>query len=431
MTRLVSYAVGLLAVAVLLSGCDDLLGSKSDPTTDEIFDAGRIEPGLISEVEYVPLFPFFTRGGDGAPLDAPQDVYVGFDELIYVVDARGLHVLDRSGRPAAFIPIEGGATNVIQDRRFHVYVTARRDTVLNGRTWNLPVVLHYRGLTTGAPEVVDVLWHPFDDDSRRNLRDPISTDEAVEFTGLAVLFNDDPAFNNSIYVSRRGPVNQRGSVIRPHNTILEYGPDGENTNAIVALNPAQPNLLSSVSPNDVLTFVHPPQRQRFAEDRSFYVAQSPYADGVAPDDPAARDSLAYAVLSIRAVETPDGIEYDTDSEKLIIAENPDRGDGFLYEEYKFNNPADLAFAADATNYLFVIDSGSDSLFVFTANGIEGVAPPPGATSTQPVVASFGGTGDGSTQFDDPQGVAYFNRVVYVADTGNNRISRFRLNTDFE
>ena len=77
------------------------------------------------------------------------------------------------------------------------------------------------------------------------------------------------------------------------------------------------------------------------------------------------------------------------------------------------------------------DSALDSLYVFTGQGIEGVAPPPGARSTIPVVVSFGGAGDGARQFNAPEGVAYFNRIVYVADTGNHRISRFRLNTDFE
>ena len=79
----------------------------------------------------------------------------------------------------------------------------------------------------------------------------------------------------------------------------------------------------------------------------------------------------------------------------------------------------------------MLDAGKDSLFVFNQNGIEGVAPPPGAGSTRPVRASFGGTGAGPLQFSNPNGVAYYEEVVYVADTGNNRISRFRLNTDFE
>jgi hypothetical protein len=411
--RFLLLALGALAAA----GCDSLMGSKEDPTTDEIFEAGRNEPGLLAEVEYVPLFPFFTRGGDGAPLQAPQDVYVGYDAFIYVVDTRGLHVLDLAGRPAAFVPIPGGGTSVIQDRRLDLYVTARRDTTVAGRSWNLPVVLHYSGISTGRPQLVDLIWHPFDDDSRRfNRPDPIPTDEEVSFNGVAVLPD------NSIYVARSGPVNSLTSVILPHNTVLEFTPEGVNTQALVALSPTEPSLRSAVNPVDVMTSVHPPQRQTFPATKDLVVAQAP-VPGQGP--------MRFAVLSIRAVVTPDGIVYRPDTERIQAAGDPTRGSGFLYEEFKFERPSDLALAADATNYSFVLDAGKDSLFVFTARGVEGVAPPPGASGTLPVPVSFGGTGDGALQFRDPQGVAYFNRIVYVADTGNDRISRFRLNTDFE
>ncbi len=410
------YLTLCLVTPLFLAGCDDLLGTKTDETTEEIFEAGRNEPGLFKEVEYVPLFPFFTQAGDGGTLDQPQDVYVGYDEFIYVVDTRGLHVLDLAGRPATFVPIPGGGTSVIQDRRFDVYVTGRRDTTLNGRTWNLPVVLRYRGLSSGNPSLEDIIWHPFDDDSRRfNRPDPIATDEQVEFTGVGVLPN------NRIYVARRGPVNDLASVILPHNTILGYSPEGVNTQALIALNPTTPSLRSAVYPVDVLTYVHPPQRQFYPDEAHFVIAQAPPSG----------ERLRFPVLSIRAVVTPDGTEYRPDVEKIQSAGDTTRGDGFLYEEFKFKQPSDLAYAADATNYLFVLDEGSDSLFVFNARGIEGVAPPPGGTSTLPVNVSFGGTGDGALQFRNPRGVAYFDRIVYVADTGNGRISRFRLNTDFE
>lgn len=407
---------GVAAVVLTVSACDDLLGSKSDITTEEIFDAGRSEPGLLNEVEYVPLAPFFSVGGDGAALQNPTDVYVGYDEFIYVTDARGLHVLDLAGRPAHFIPIQGGATSVIQDRRFRIYATARRDTVLNERTWNLPVVLHYSGITTASTTLEDIIWHPFDDDSRRfNRPDPIDTDEEVEFTGVAVLPN------NNIYVSRRGPVNNLQSVILPHDTVLEFTQDGVNTQAILSLSPITPSLRSAINPEDIITFVHPPQRQSFANERHFMIAQSS-TDG---------NRLRFPVLSIRAVETPDGIAYQPDTEKIQSAAIGGEAQGFLYDEFKFENPTDLAFAADGTNYIFVVDAGTDSLYVFTSRGVEGVAPPPGASGTQPVNVSFGGEGDGALQFRDPQGVAYFDEIVYVADTGNHRLSRFRLNTDFE
>ncbi|MDA0875080.1 MAG: hypothetical protein O3C45_08490, partial [Bacteroidetes bacterium] len=84
----------LLVLALYWSGCDAMLGSKQDQTTREIFEAGRSDPSLLNEVEYVPLFPFYETGADGSALDGPQDVYAGFDELLYVVDRRGLHVFD-------------------------------------------------------------------------------------------------------------------------------------------------------------------------------------------------------------------------------------------------------------------------------------------------------------------------------------------------
>lgn len=416
-SHLLSPILYVFAAAVLLAGCDDLLGTKSDETRDEVFEAGRIEPGLFKEVEYVPLFPFYTTAGDGAPLQGPRDVYVGYDEFIYLVDERGLHVLDVAGRPANFIPIEGGAVSVIQDRRFHVYVAARRDTTLNGRTWNLPTVLHFENVTSGNPRLVDTIWHPFDEDSRKfNRPDPVETDEQVQFTGLAVLPD------NSIYVSRRGPVNNLASVILPHNTILEFNPEGINTQAIIALNPSIPSVRSAINPSDVMTFVHPPQRVNVPDEKHFMIAQSPSTG---------QDRLRFATLSIKAVVTPDGIVYRPDTDMIGVAGDPERGDGFLYDEFKFRNPTGLAFAADGSNYIFVVDAGTDSLYAFTSRGVEGVAPPPGGTSTKPVIVSFGGEGDGALQFDDPNGVAYFDEIVYVADTGNNRLSRFRLNTDFE
>ncbi len=407
--------LGLILAVLLVAGCDNLLGSKQDGTTDEIFEAGRTDPGFLEEAEYVPLFPFFEESANGGGFNEPKDVYVGYDELLYVVDADGLHIIDIAGRPAGFVPIPGGATTVIQDRQFNVFVTARRDTVVGNQSWSLPVVLKYSDVTTGLPRLTQTIWHPFDDDSRKfNLPDPLPEDEEVEFTGVAFLYN------NNMYVSRKGPLNLIGSVLIPHNAVLEFTPEGQNVQA-VPLNPRQQNLRSVINPSAVVTTVQPPQRESFSVSKNFVVAQS----GIVSEQ------LRFAVLSILAVETTDGIVYLPDSEKLSVASDTSRGNGFLYEEFKFENPADITIAGDNTQYLFVIDSAKDSLFIFTSNGIEGVAPPPGSNSTKPVVVSFGGSGTNARQFNNPSGVAYGRRIVYVADTGNNRISRFRLNTDFE
>jgi hypothetical protein len=264
--------------------------------------------------------------------------------------------------------------------------------------------------------VEQIIWHPFDDDSRKFARpDPVETDEEVAFTGVA------PLHDNRIYVSRRGPVNIRNSSVLPHNAIMEFSPDGINTRTILALHPTVPSLRSAVDPSDVITYFNPPQQSGLAGNDRFILAQ-------APDDVS---DMVFGVVAIRTEETPDGIVYRPDLDLIRPSANPESGDGFLYEAFQFVRPVDLAIAGDETGYIFALDAVKDSLFVFTGNGIEGVAPAPGSGATRPVVVSFGGTGGGALEFQSPQGVTYLSEIVYVADTGNNRISRFKLNTDFE
>jgi hypothetical protein len=170
----------------------------------------------------------------------------------------------------------------------------------------------------------------------------------------------------------------------------------------------------------VITLVTPPQSTSIPTDNvDLFIAQRP------PD----RD-VTYGVLAIEGIETINGLEYRPDTERVNAAADPDAGDGFLFEEFKFDGVTDLAIGRDAAGLLFVTDAEKDSLFVFNPNGVEGVTLST-TGSLRPVPVSFGGFGDGPTQFADPQGVAYLGRTVYVADTGNNRISRYRLNTDFE
>ena len=449
----------LLAVAVGASGCDAVFGSKSDDTTDEIFDQGRIDPTQITDVGYVPLNPFYTQGF-GGPFQSPVDVYVGYDEFVYVADDQGLHVLDLAGRPQFLLSEITGVFNdngtpgnpaddvevpaqplrditaIVQDRRLDVYVAARRDTTVAGancpsggdpQSCDLAVVYRIRGLTTGTPTVEDILWHPFDDGSRAfsrfNLPDTFgaSSDEDVEFTGVATLAD------NRLYVTRRGPVNNTATgrpsqAFSPFNAFLQFTAEGDFIQYVRALTPDRASLLSAYFPSDVVTFVGPPQRATLNDSPDFLLALAP---------PPGEAQPTYGVVSVQVVETPDGTEYRVDSGRLAAAGDPDAGDGALFEADQFRQPTSLAYAPDQTGYLFVLDAGKDSLFVFNQNGIEGVAPPPGAGATRPVRVSFGGTGAGPLQFSSPQGVAYYREVVYVADTGNNRVSRFRLNTDFE
>lgn len=426
----------LLTFTAFASGCDAIMDKKSDPTTDEIFEDGRQDPTVIVDVVgYAALAPFWEG------FNAPTDIAVGFDEMIYVTDADGVHILDRAGRRFKSFNDNGRMLqpgSVIQDRNLNVFITARInvkvDTLLKNpqvtdtTTWNLACVYVIRNLNTAeAVSVEQILIHPFVDASRASTTSKIArlsktsptSDERVELTGVAVLAD------NSVYVSRRGPLNQLNSISSPDNTVLEMRPATvsgnvlwSNSQQITALNPTVPSLISAVGLSAITTFIAPPQRERMAADRSFLVAQ---ADTTL--------QVPYRVLWIGAAETPDGLVFSANSS--LLTQDTTRAKRFLYETDRFRKPSGMAYAADGSNYIFITDEARDSVYIFQTNGFEGVRAPGAPSTAKPVPASFGGFGSGPRQFKNPSGVAYFRRVVYVADKGNNRIARYKLNTDFE
>jgi hypothetical protein len=93
--------------------------------------------------------------------------------------------------------------------------------------------------------------------------------------------------------------------------------------------------------------------------------------------------------------------------------NPADGDFDLFEPGKFSLPEDVA--VDEEGSIFVVDAEQNFLFKFSSSGEE--------------QQSFGGSGSGEKQFNQPNGLAIFNKTLYVVDTGNDRIVRFRLSTD--
>ncbi len=422
--------IGIILISsILFTSCDAIFGSKSDSITDDIFEQGRQDPNLIvDEVGYAALLPFWSG------FDRPTDVYIGYDELVYVTDANGLHVLDRAGREGNFIPLRG-AVAVTQDRLLNVYVAARTDTVITAInpniTWDLAAVYKISGANGSGPtRIVQKMVHPFMDASRATTttqrfrldRSRSDNDELVEITGIAVMANSD------IYVTRKGPRNQTGQAVAADNTVLVFSEDRDgngnrigtmsNSTQIRTMNPNVPSLLSGIAMNDITTFIGPPQRENMNPTQSFIVAQG---------DPTL--SIPFRVIWVDAVETPDGIEYRSNGQ--LFARDTSRAESFLYDEFKFKNPTGLAFSADERGHIFVVDAETDSLYLFQSNGFEGVNPPAGSSVTKAINVSFGGSGNGPREFNNPMGVAYFQRIVYVADRDNNRIARYKLNTDFE
>lgn len=76
----------------------------------------------------------------------------------------------------------------------------------------------------------------------------------------------------------------------------------------------------------------------------------------------------------------------------------------------------VGVTVDNNKNVYVVDNSQDSLYKYSSLG---------SLKNE----SFGGTGTGPNQLYIPEGVSFFDKVLYIADTGNNRIVRYKLSTD--
>jgi hypothetical protein len=407
MRKNISIILISIVAATSFSSCDFLLGKKKDKQVDQVFTQGRIDPKLYpTNIGYVPVQPFFTSFSN------PKDVYIGFDEMMYVIDDNGVHILDLKGEEHYKINIPG-ATDIIQDRRQHTYICGRiyKDINNDGIKENLPAVYHlYNASAASGPIFVDTLIHPFCDATRNTEAFRGTGDEQVEFTGLAALSD------NRIYVSRKGPKNLVTTVAIPDNSILIFDKTGINTGYCNGLNAINSNLKSTLDVAAIATSQVAPQQYIDAPNTFYLVQQAAQAE--------------YKVLQIKEFNDVDaGISYGEN--QALLNFDYSKANRFLYESFRFKKPSDVYVAPDATGYVFVVDEATDSLYQFTPKGFEGVNPAANSGITKQIIASFGGFGSGPFQFNQPSGVCYYKRMVYVADKGNNRICRYKLSSDLE
>lgn len=399
----------LFGALLLASSCEDYLGNKTDLDFIEVPDYDAVR-----QVGYVPVLPVLNQ------FVRPTDVLAGFDELIYVVDngTEEVIVFDEAGRELArkFVP---GAKSVAQDRAFDLLVVGTLDTtVVQGQdTLTRTLSAIYRldlfgdgGYSLASAKITSQVVHPY---YIKNSATDFDEVQYVQFEKIAIIGNNsDPVLNNQYYVTRNG-VSTTGT-LGPDDAVLIFT---NNDDFISAINV---NTSSGVfndyfeDPSGITTYTQPPQLEA-RPGRDFIFTSLD-------------ETNALQVQRINFVETEFTSFYQP---SLLAAGDTSKAEGFINSPNKFMKPRDVTLAGDATGYIFVVDSEKDSLFQFTPTGFEGVQPPPATGITKFQKASFGGNGNGVRQFNKPQGVAYFNEVVYVADTENGRVLRFKLTLDFE
>lgn len=299
----------------------------------------------------------------------PTDVLIGSEPFIYVAEhgADRIAMLDAAGRPAGYSSHIPRPVALSQDGMFDLLVCGELDTVINGKA-----------VTLGAIYRIS-LRESLHDISRAPVRLAYLQPERPErrFAGIAAL--DD----NSYLVARTGPNNS--SRLDPDDAVIILSKTDAYQGRIASLVP-EGTALNSVGGLTGIALARP------RPARDFILTQGD------------------ATMQYRA----QWLAYSTgDITGWVQKFNPAEVRNDFLSVRKFTRPE--AACADTRGNIFIADAGSDSVYCFTTAGLERY--------------SFGGRGSGDRQFHSPSGAAWFDRTLYIADSGNNRILRFRLSTE--
>jgi len=357
-----------LLLCAILSACKE----EEYPLPPES-DSDRSVIINLSDTLYVRQHPDWTG------FNRPEAIVVGFETIVYVADTYNDRVvmLDIAGRIMGASQRIRRPVALAQDRRLQLLVCAEFDTVLSGRTTtfgaiyrlNLPAVGHAIG--SAIPQ--RVFTEPGDSTRR--------------YTAVATLSD------NKYYVGRTGPKNDAVLVDRD-NAILLFDKND------VLISPVTTNF--SADGTGLLSIHRVTGLATMPTGRTvdFVFSQVQAAD-VEP---------LIKVQWIRLLSQGQTTNYDS---KFYPSTS---GDVDILTINKFIEPRGLV--VDPAGNLFVTDAGANRVLRFNSRGVERY--------------SFGGPKDpyGRT-FNQPYGVAYFDKTLFIVDRGNNRICRYKLSTDMQ
>lgn len=355
----------LVPVLVIISSF--LFTSCEDKMSLNDFKSGSGNSNIGGDTVYIQLSPNWTG------FNKPQDILVGREPFIYVADTDNDRVvmLNLNGEVLGTKSFKKPIA-LAQDYQLNILVVAKFDTLIGSVTKTYSAV--YKLNMVGANHQISnaaitrILPRP------NNSSDLQFPDR--EYTGVCCLYD------NSFLVSRKGPSN---GITDPDNSILKFirvaVPGGGYKDSLLErlprIDPVGSGLLSA---NKVSSLTSLNKRNQdfiltLIGDNNFKAQWFTY------------------------VETAEFAGYRT---------NLSTGSSF-YKVGKFGQPEGACI--DNSGNIFIADAQKDTVYKFNSLGDE--------------LQSFGGP----SVFKHPYAVAFFDRTLYVADTGNDRILRFTLSTE--
>jgi hypothetical protein len=310
--------------------------------------------------------------GDGVRFNNPQDIIIGREPFIYVADTDNdrIVMMNLDGQILGTRTIKKPVA-LAEDYKLNLIVCAQFDTL---------------GQIYSAVYKLDLFAanHQIENAPMKRLLPRLSdfTQPQRKYTGAAVFYD------NKFYIGRTGPNNS--NLIDPDNSILIFVQkehnDGTTTDSLIGrvalLAPTGTGILSANKISSLTSY----------NSRNYDLVVSLIGDN------------SFRVQPLEYVSSPEFTGY-----QIAIQANAAQ----LMEAGTFLQPEGVAI--DNANNLYIADAAKDSVFKYNSFG-------------QRLIGFNGASG---FEFNHPYAVAFFDRTLYVVDTGNNRILRFILSTDIQ
>lgn len=331
------------------------------------FQSDNNNANIGGDTVYVQLSPSWVG------FNKPQDIYIGKEPFIYIADTDNdrIVMMNLAGQVLSTRSVKK-PTSLTQDYKLNLIVCAEFDTLVGGETKTFSAVYKLNLVAanhqlSNAP-IERLLPRTVD------LNFPLR-----KYTGVTTFYN------NTFYVARQGPSNS--SIFDPDNSILIFHPksfygNGEGDTLIgrvANIDPVSSGLISANQISSISTI----NKKNF--------------DFIATLTGNNSFKAQWFHYQITAID-----------ERYVSQFSPQEGISFVIPN-RFSQPE--GNWVDNSGNIYIADAGKDSIYKFSAFGEE--------------LESFGGR----SVFKSPYAVAFFDRTLYVADTGNNRILRFILSTD--
>lgn len=307
---------------------------------------------------------------DWGEFNHPEDIIIGREPLIYVADTDNdqIVMLNLDGQRLSSRSLKHPVA-IAQDYRLNLIVCAQFDTL--GQTFSavykIDLVASNHDLATAPIRRLI----PQADDLNQPLR---------KYTGVCAFYD------NSFYIARSGPNNS--SIYDPDNSILLFKPINNDFNSGDSLIGRVPNIPPTssgmVSANGISSLA------------SFNKRNIDIVVTLTGTNSFKAQWWNYVITPI--------------DERYRSAFSPNDGVAFA-QPNSFVRPEGCTI--DINGNIFVADAGKDSVYKYNSFGDK--------------LIGFGGP----SVFSEPYAVAYFDKILYVADRGNNRILRFILSTDVQ